>query len=1713
MTKWNSSFFLVVFWLMITATVSFAIYDGAGLGYIDNVTVNGQEMETFDEHQIVFYPEDLIDGIVEIRGLLESEQRTTPVAKLQVQISLDGGRNWQPASGHSRWSFRFHPRLEEIYNISLRVVKETFKTPQFVPLSPIPMELQPVFTSLKPNRWLPGKSYAITVTGLLLDKVESVSLGAGIQVENLEYDGKVTLHFTVSIDKNLSPSVRFATVMQQGRMEKTAARGWILKQPPKLGKLPPLVWKPENNFELRQGRVFLRTPEWTFSGDMVNNHHPVPVLNDATVLSWKEETPGLADIFEVRFFTPGGKLIDSKTINLRNPTLYTTAFKPGSQFVARLFGLIAKGKQQIKSIQGEPVIAAADAAGQLSFSLQPPGFSATYKPNAASNGKLLSPVETYVRNNKGSVNLLWQVVGLKRITMTKKQRGVTESNSQQKGKQQIKTEETKLVEIELSERWPLHLPNYSPTGMICDEKNQFELDLVNWSHPGHKNPEDLIHYPGDTLTIGGEVSLNSSPWAVSAQTTYSGGETISDESYQFNNVIVDWGDGQWTQLNAKAVDSSLPGWSNADTLNFQESHIYSYPGGFKVHLYVVPQDQMGQLAAIVAAHSNLSEVTSSSAPKGLTLQPASTQISEDPGSRIFMLYCNPMDVTIIQDTAATGPLTLAAIDITSFSSDATQEAVLPGQKLEKQGVLQQIGKAGKKTLSVNAQNLSMAANPAQIISMGEDTRVSSCDGGLWAKGILAYFGQGYARIQWLVDGVVIDSKEIKIGPSQIRKDLTSSDPETWGEPLRSELRLDSPRLPISDIALHHVRLSAVVVPDPTWSMVNSVALQSALVGHNKQSSSNKKGRAPGALTLNAHADKGLKPIFSPIVPGGSDEKTAFKQSGSLMATLKEGVSTQYLKPGVTLFQPPYSVISPEKRYLVEKNTSDTLCQMNFPTQEGLFEIAGLKKLHGQNGIFSGTGLLIYKLADGGPGSSSEHYIPLSFKQWQVSIEDAIVKQGELRVSVDETLDSLPGMKAILRKMTGTAGEHLSATLDVTVGDPTLRVVGKEEPQTWKNISSVLSAEGDWYASGYKLDRSLIGWSMTSIESANVRLDLSHKEGETPSCGYGGASWVGVHLGTVTLHPYTFDLADVSIQSTNWSIAAEGLCGKAETGHFSHAFGQGQIGWEKMTINAFQGNVYSNYINFYVDMDWPKIHLKSAKTTFNYSPGSSVDVQLGFDKPPTVTEKYDFIDMKILSKSFSHTENGWGLMADAELTFRDRRGKLFADKVTINDLLFSINNYVVYNGGSIPLDIKGQVDGADELISALTLTTGEITNPRKMTLDFTTEFSLEGMGKSKDPVHVIYGISKKNHQLAVSVNPLFPGEIILESEFPDTNSATSNKVSINYGQGVSGSTGSSAGNCGHDTFAGHINTKMFGSLAFVTGTFRFGTINGNRFWLGFLKGDNLHIPIYTEVYLEMVQGGLAYNFDHDAFNHDGGYTACPSPGKGLLFSAGLGLKIGEDDVIRADGILTIQPADSFYQIDAHALLFNVADLSGRLRYWNSAFDGEIWGNVSLLSGQISINAPEHSCGIHLDPNTWKYFMGTRDNPVTGQVTNLLNGEAYLTLGNEVGLLVGAKATYQYEKTFHDFGYSGGVDMSGELSLLLNPLRFDGRIDALVYGKFINPIKDIGLSVDSHAWVGCCSPVKFGFGFSVSCCCVSGGADIYVLPSPDIDGHVGCSCCPW
>ena len=94
------------------------------IGFIDELTLNGREFDSLNEREIEFYPEDLEDGRVVVKGILESEDAKIPLSSLYVEVSTDGGSTWKRAKGHAEWEFSFTPEFEKTYEFGLRVVQE-----------------------------------------------------------------------------------------------------------------------------------------------------------------------------------------------------------------------------------------------------------------------------------------------------------------------------------------------------------------------------------------------------------------------------------------------------------------------------------------------------------------------------------------------------------------------------------------------------------------------------------------------------------------------------------------------------------------------------------------------------------------------------------------------------------------------------------------------------------------------------------------------------------------------------------------------------------------------------------------------------------------------------------------------------------------------------------------------------------------------------------------------------------------------------------------------------------------------------------------------------------------------------------------------------------------------------------------------------------------------------------------------------------------------------------------------------------------------------------------------------------------------------------------------------------------------------------------------------------------------------------------------------
>jgi len=132
------------------------------ISFVDDIHINGREMDSLDERSIEFYTDDLIDGKVVVDGMLESEDDSVKVEDLFVEISVDGGDTWERAQGHNEWKWSFTPEIGEEYEFSLQVVKETtmHKKENFTPVVIAGASDTDLFTSKEPSSKVYKKQFS-----------------------------------------------------------------------------------------------------------------------------------------------------------------------------------------------------------------------------------------------------------------------------------------------------------------------------------------------------------------------------------------------------------------------------------------------------------------------------------------------------------------------------------------------------------------------------------------------------------------------------------------------------------------------------------------------------------------------------------------------------------------------------------------------------------------------------------------------------------------------------------------------------------------------------------------------------------------------------------------------------------------------------------------------------------------------------------------------------------------------------------------------------------------------------------------------------------------------------------------------------------------------------------------------------------------------------------------------------------------------------------------------------------------------------------------------------------------------------------------------------------------------------------------------------------------------------------------------------------------
>jgi hypothetical protein len=1528
---------------------------------------------------------------------------------------------------------------------------------------------------VKPDTLLPGKLYDLDLTGKNLTLDTRISLGSditivGTPIFTLPTQAKVK----VQVAPGAIPGRRVAEASNSEGSNRGPGGVMIGLVPIVMPKKP--VCARLTTLTFAKAKLQLEDPEWGkhWEGEFQRDYG-IPLLDDDTVFEWREPSPGTADYFELRVYDKlTGKLlvtrrIGSQTLHLGGAafTYVPRSFRPDAQFLAELLPKVSRRMMQFRTANdwstahtgalvqgsGQPVslspakegVQARAGAANLGNAQPSQAVLGTPSANVQMTGAKVVGIDP-----TAGADLLWEVAGYKlydpECVVVRAGQQVPSAGADGKIH----------MEVELSERWPLRVPN-EPTGIACpggayktgtvdkvplsdkkvrDENGNIVYDVVD----GQKTPRiDPNNYPGDVFALKGGFDLSFSPWAAHPKATMEpvpeGMIATSVKQFEFDSLPVKGSGSEPMMEWGRGIKLELPNPSGQTPEAGALLHSYDRTGTFTIRLFQLAENdaqhaeaaqlamaidgpQTSPYAALLAFEGGAGGVfpltgspkagggdppaeapgTAPTVVAGAKVGGAGTLAARPNVSatlanwqmsspailgRAYMIYCSTLTVTTREDFRASGPLHLDSIAVTGY----------PGHEPPSQ----RRGESGRPTL--------MVAGPAPV-------KVSDCDESLTAQATLRYYGKGKVRITWRLDGVAFSTEEKDIGPSAQAKNL-GADPTKWPPPVLSEVTLDSDQLSVEKLGLHQVTVEAEVVPEPTPTNIRFAArtVTDAIQGRTP---------APGDLKLaKAILGSGGGPPGDPLqvhVPApGQMASAGVPPLVSLQPAADAVLGSITAVKGKPLF-----VASDPKPYDVVAGEAGKPCVFIFPTKFGKFRISGLEgNVTNVGTTFSGKGVLMLPLTKDSTSARS-HAVEVTFSGWEVPDLQDVVK-GTLDVSLDRQIDG-PGLQGTLSHLTGEAGTdtELDATFDLEPKDTTLRIPGAvERPPEWKNVTAPVTGEGpglvegNWYKAGEKLPEVLIGWSAFQIRSDDVRLDWSRSEGNGASsrCGGGsGAAWVGVHLGSATLTPYTMDLTGAGgpyEQSvTDWGIEDAGLCGAVTTTPWKATLDQGWVAFDAIQAVAHHGTFSALYKNMKVHVPWPETEF-GGDAQLQSGGGKAASVGFAFTgsaPPQQYNDPPNRISMKARHLFFTQEENvGWAVRADTDFALL-AEGKQFAS-FTADGMFFGFDGRAYFAKGapSTTIALSGHASLGDTPLDleSVTLTAANSGAGRlHFAVKVTTHLSVTLPAAE---TQVNYDITRPGTDYVGSGPVTSPFSVAIA--FPAGSPALQAKISPHY-------------DGAQDTrFYGPLDLAMFGGPP-IKAEFLLGYENGKSYWLTRAEyslgpsGTPLVPPILD---LYAVRGGIGYNFPITAFKNAASIKdAQPDFSGNFMFMAGI--RVGSPDggfAFTLDGDLTISPSVGA-RMDFHAWLVKNehtgnGDFAGYFQWANGNFDGKLWGGLNLLNGVVKfdLGSSESTAAValHFGSGDWYIHAGAPEGPrIKATVMNFGNVDAYLSLSNK-GLEVG------------------------------------------------------------------------------------------------------------
>jgi len=1225
----------------------------------------------------------------------------------------------------------------------------------------------------------------------------------------------------------------------------------------------------------------------------------------------------------------------------------------------------------------------------------------------------------------------------------------------------------------------------NPGGVNVTNLDREKTSTVNIKTGKVTEIVDNSSYPMQRWELSGQIDTAYTPLAVSGDISWNppaggmmGASTVG--TVVFDNIFIDWGDGcvqrlsgspQCQMINDNNLNNGQQG-CNLLKGPFDLSkayHRYTKPGDYTVRLYQLPAGIMSNAPPSVgdpefAILTTLGQLTKTSIhPFGA--QPISS--NEKPGlqnsedmefTQSFgnhyqeisqalnqamdhgvLFFCQQLTITNRQDLCASGPLNLVEMHITEFPARAESAG---------------FGQAVRPAISTSQNQISVTKAISSQIQGPQIPTASTCDGFFTANAAISYFGEGSIEVSWLVDNVPLAKETYHGLSSPPRQGLASKEAQTdCSQALLATLNIESPRLPVQEPGRRNLRIIARIITSPSDQNASRMINQ-AVLNH-----SNPVSVMPW---VSQYLDN---------LPHGQSSKSMGHLNiapGITLSELEEYHQThlQKIAPGFTLNiknAPPLILVT-DAPYLVREASPGSICQLIFPTKLGDFiitNVEGRLKKTGQS--YSGDGILILPFTSGSD-SNKEYGIPIPISNWLIDETSGQVRQGRIDITPAKEMSQVPAVTALMSKLKGGVQndqpENLLLTLNMEFKNKELRLpgdkAGQEKPPSWTKAEAI-SSDGDWKTED-SLPEILLSWSSSKLSSPQLIFDF-HKKEHAPAggpCSSTNPSWVGVDLGQVTIKPYTFDIIGTQalvLSSNGWVLTDLGICGHVESGPYTMKYKKGQISFDKVILHAGNGDFSTQYKNLTIHVPWLETDLKGDASLNKLS--GQYGLNFSGVSAPTIIKQYGQFSLTASDLTFTSEQNiGWVIRSKTHFNLKSENKTI--TEFTVPSFFYGFDGYPYFSEGdkkySLDLGQSSKLGDTSISLKNVRLTAHESGN-KALSIAVPCEAYL-----SENPI-----IPAADTQLDYTVligDPLYSGTgptvmpFTLDVRFPLGAPSISARMNPQYtpgsdSAGASGFGGPSlseppvpVGNFSGTRYYGNVDMAMFGGPP-VAAQMLLGYQGGKSYFL--VRGDiplgPSGIPMSPLPFsLFRLSGGLGYNFPVNSFYNMSIENAQPDMSGETLFMAGMRLGSSDKFTFMMDGITTVKTSgEAGMKFDAWLLSHDHSgngQLQGFLQYGSGAFSGKIWGNIGVLNNMVGFNlgSSEQNAAldIHLGQGDWHFYAGQRDGQrIAATLLGQSTAEAYLMLGNQVGLAVGGRQTWNLTGSDAAF-VKGYMDMGLQIS---------------------------------------------------------------------------------